>query len=240
MNYASTAFNRFRFDPPFQRGLESGGSILVGGADVVGRYGHSVSKDPYDSELELELAVDQENAIFKWASANGFWVSDPHKYYKSLGYEFYGYGGEAQVYAERDLYVHKICRITQYDSPQRFFDRLVIENAICPVASLTVEGFCRDFQNDFCVLMKQKFFRQEAELSNEEIAGYMGKIGFICQIEEPYHITRFYSDKVIIEDLHQGNIWLTKNRNIVIIDAAFFFNTPGLGKGGTFHFGDEV
>ena len=51
---------------------------------------------------------------------------------------------------------------------------------------------------------------------------------------KPYHTVRFYSDTVIAEDLHPGNIWMTGDNNVVIIDGSFKFNTPGLGLGGKF------
>ena len=173
--------------------------------------------------------MEQEHALEEWARSEDLWFPDPHQYYKEKGYVFYGYGGEAQVYAEADAYVHKICRIGQYDSPQRFFDRIVIENTICS----------RDRQGDFVVLMSQRFFRQSHVMSESEISLYMKCLGFFKVVEDPYHIVKYYSDKVIVEDLHPGNIWMTDEGNVVIVDAAFFFNTPGLGLGGCFHFGDE-
>ena len=45
------------------------------------------------------------------------------------------------------------------------------------------------------------------------------------------------ADTVIVEDLHPGNIWMTGNSNVVIIDAYYRFNSPGLGLGGKFIFG---
>jgi hypothetical protein len=46
--------------------------------------------------------MDQESDLENWARMNGYWHDKPQEYYKSLGYKFYGYGGEAQVYAEGD------------------------------------------------------------------------------------------------------------------------------------------
>lgn len=66
-------------------------------------------------------------------------------------------------------FVHKACRTGQYDNLVRFFDRIVIQNTLCPQASLEVEGFGRDLQNDFVVLMKQRFFRQAHKMSEDEI-----------------------------------------------------------------------
>ncbi len=142
--------------------------------------------------------MDQESDLENWARKNGCWHIHPQEYYKSLGYQFYGFGGEAQVYAEGNVFVHKVCRTGQYDNLVRFFDRIVIQNTLCPQAALEVEGFGRDLQNDFVVLMKQRFFT------------------------------------VIAEDLHPGNIWMTGDNNVVIIDGSFKFNTPGLGLGGKF------
>lgn len=108
--------------------------------------------------------MDQESDLENWARVNGYWYDNPQEYYKSLGYKFYGYGGEAQVYTEGDTYVHKVCRTGQYDNLIRFIDRITIQNALCPEASLEVEGFGRDSQHDFVVLMKQRFFRQDPKM----------------------------------------------------------------------------
>ena len=75
-------------------------------------------------------------------------------------------------------------------------------------------------------------------MDENEIALFMRCLGFQKLVEEPYHVVRYYSDTVIAEDLHPGNIWMTANSNVVIIDAFFRFNTPGLGLGGIFLFGE--
>lgn len=160
---AETAFNKLRPYPSFQRGLESGGPLLVQGALVLGRYGSSVSTAPFSPESDIDPAVDQEDLLESWAEAHSCWFPNANSHITAQGYRFYGFGGEALVYAEQDKYVHKVCRIGQYESPGRFFDRLVIA-----------------------------------------------------------------------EDLHPGNIWMTEDDNIVIIDGAFFFNYPSLGLGGSF------
>ena len=234
MNNAGIAFNRFPNDPAFQQGFEAGGRLLVQGSLVLGRYGRPVPEAPYDPEAEVETAMDQESDLENWARNNDCWHNHPQEYYRQLGYQFYGYGGEAQVYTEGDSFVHKVCRTGQYDNLVRFFDRVIIQNAICPEAFLEIEGFGRDQQNDFVVLMKQRFFRQAHIMTEDEIALYMRCLGFWKLVEEPYHIVRYYSDSVIAEDLHPGNIWMTGDSNVVIIDGAFKFNTPGLGSGGKF------
>ena len=181
--------------------------------------------------------MDQEADLENWARENGCWYDNPHSYYKDRNYQFYGYGGEAQVYLEGDMFVHKICRTGQYDNLIRFIDRITIQNTICPVACLEVEGFGRDAQRDFVFLLKQRFFRQEYLMDEIEIADYMSRLGFQKLVEEPYHTVKYYSDSVIVEDLHPGNIWKTGNANVVIIDAYYQFNSPGLGLGGKFVFG---
>jgi len=60
--------------------------------------------------------MDQESDLEHWARSNNCWHTHPQEYYKSLGYQFYGFGGEAQVYADGDTYVHKVCRTGQYDT----------------------------------------------------------------------------------------------------------------------------
>lgn len=236
MDNAGIAFNRFRNDPAFQQGFEAGGRILGQGALVLGRYGRTVSTASYDLESEIETAMEQESDLENWARMEGFWYDNPHEHYKKLGYKFYGYGGEAQVYTEGDTFVHKICRTTQYDNLIRFIDRVTIQNTICPEAALEVEGFGRDAQRDFVFLLKQRFFRQEHKMDETEIALFMKCLGFQIIVEEPYHIIRYFSDSVIVEDLHPGNIWMTGKGNVVIIDAYYRFNTPGLGTGGKFLF----
>ena len=201
---------------------------------VLGGYGFAVYKDSFDPGIEVEKAEEQESLLEEYFRTLGFWYTDPLKQYKNIGYSFYGYGGEAQVYAEKDLYVHKVCRIAQYESPVRFLDRIVIHNTICPIAALYIEGFGRNNDGEFVVLMKQQFFRQGFEMSEDDISGYMQRLGFWKSTNEPDRIIRYYSDTVIAEDLHQGNIWKTADSNVVIIDGAFRFNTPDLGKKGKF------
>lgn len=67
MDNAGATFNRFRNDQAFQRGFEAGGRILGQGSLVLGRYGRTISEAPYDSESELETAMDQEADLENWA-----------------------------------------------------------------------------------------------------------------------------------------------------------------------------
>ena len=98
---AGTAFNKLRPYPSFQRGLESGGSLLVQSALVLGRYGSAVSEAPLVPEAEIDVAEEQELLLKNLAQGDGCWFPNANSYLVSLGYRFYGYGGEAQVYAER-------------------------------------------------------------------------------------------------------------------------------------------
>ena len=93
----------------------------------LGRYGRTISEAPYDSESEIETAMEQEADLENWARHSDYWHEDPHAYFKELGYKFYGYGGEAQVYTEGDGYVHKICRTGQYDNLIRLIDRITLQ-----------------------------------------------------------------------------------------------------------------
>lgn len=231
---AGTAFNKLRPYPSFQRGLESGGSLLVQSAMVLGRYGGPVSTASLSPESESDSAVDQEGLLTDWAQAHNCWFTNANSHLTAQGYRFYGFGGEAQVYAEKDEYVHKVCRIGQYESPGRFFDRIIIENTLCPAAALVVEGFGRNADDEFVILMRQRFFRQAYIMNEKEISLYMKCLGFRKNTDDRYGVISYLSDLVIAEDLHPGNIWMTEDDNIVIIDGAFFFNFPSLGLGGSF------
>ena len=105
----------------------------------------------------------------------------------------------------------------------------------CPEAHLYVEGFGRNAQGDFVVLLRQRFFRQASAMSDEEIELYMSSLGF-CRYEDNHNAVKYLSDKVVVEDMHSGNIWKTPENNIVIIDGFFCLNIPGLGLNGTFSF----
>ena len=227
MKNAEVAFHRFRFDSPFQQGFEAGGRLLVDAALVLERDDRTISATSSKSDGEIaDAASQQEFVVENWARQDGCWIVDPHNFYREKNYRFYGYGGEAQVYSEEDNFVHKICRIGQYDDLAQFFERIVIENTICPPAFLEVEGYSR-LNEDFCVLLKQRFFRQKFLMSEEDITSYMQKLGFYGLKDESYPIIRYYSDSVIAEDLHPGNIWMTEEGNVVIIDGAFRFNVRG-------------
>lgn len=224
MNNARTSLYRFRDDSPFRGGLEAGGKFLVQGSLVLGRHGCTVPASALYSEIDLDIAERQESLIEDFSRSQSCWFDNPHQHYKAQGYLFYGYGGEAQVYTESDKFVHKICRITQYGYLNRFFDRLIIENTICPFASLEIEGFGRLEDGTFVVLLRQRFFRQAKIMTESEISLYMRCLGFRREEVTEYHTVRYVSDSVIVEDLHPSNIWMTEDDNVVIIDAAFYFN----------------
>ena len=115
-----------------------------------------------------------------------------------------------------------------YDSPQDYYRSL----------GYKFYGYGRDAQREFVILLKQRFFRQEHIMDETEITLFMRYLGFQKILKEPYHTVRYYSNTVIAEDLHPGNIWMTANNNVVIIDAYYRFNSPGLGLGGKFTFGE--
>ena len=69
-------------------------------------------------------------------------------------------------------------------------------------------------------------------MSEEQVSLYMKCLGFRKLKDEHYGAARYLSDTVLAEDLHSSNIWLTEEDNVVMIDGAFFFNTPELGLGG--------
>ena len=102
VNNAGTSFYRFPNDPAFQQGFESGGGLLGQASLVLGGYGRPVPEAPYDPESEIENAMDQESDLEHWARSNDCWHTHPQEYYKGLSYQFYGFGGEAQVYADGD------------------------------------------------------------------------------------------------------------------------------------------
>ena len=85
MDNAGITFNRFRNDQAFQHGFEAGGRILGQGSLVLGRYGRTISEAPYDSESEIETAMEQEADLENWARLNGYWHDDPNAYFKGLG-----------------------------------------------------------------------------------------------------------------------------------------------------------
>ena len=156
MKDARITLYRLRNDQAFQRGLEAGGELLVQASSVLGRNGGTVSEIT-SAEDDVDFALFLEQKLEDWAVDSKVWFPQPEVYYREAGYQFYGYGGEAQIFAESDRYVHKICRVGQYDNLQLFFDRLAIHNAICPEACLLVEGFGRDSLCNFVVLLKQVF-----------------------------------------------------------------------------------
>ena len=227
MKDAGVAFNRFRFDPAFQRGFEAGGRLLGQASMVLGGYDCPVSAAASQATVVFDSPEEEELSIAEWARMNGVWYANPKDFMISSGFRFYGFGGEAQVYSESDSYVHKICRTGQYDSLSLFFDRIVIQNTICPPAALLIEGFGRDEQDDFVVIMKQRFFRQSYIMTEDEIIDYMRRIGFRDIRDDRFGNVRFYSNQVVAEDLHTGNIWMTAGSNVVIIDGAFRFNVNG-------------
>lgn len=240
------AFNRLGANPALQEGLRKAGILAISASIVTQRCGCSISDAQLDEESEYSRAIEQFSLVKEWAESQGCWFDNPRIYesiIQEVGYSFYGFGGESRVYINESIEdVIKITSVSRSISPQRFFDRIAIHNAIAPIAPLTVLGFTTVRSDDgynLGVIVKQPFIEAHRELAGEEISRYMSAIGFDENIDAIHQQTEFFNTDIIATDLGPNNVLITPDGSIVIIDGDFEFNTPGRGFGGRFTYGSD-
>lgn len=239
-------FNRLGANPALQEGLRKAGVLAIAASIVTQRCGCSVSDAQLDEESEYDRSLEQFSLVKGFAELEKCWYETPSQFesiIKEQGFSFYGYGGESRVFISDSIEsVIKITSVSRCISPQRFFDRLAIHNAITPSAPLTVLGFTKVRTDDgynLGVIVKQPFIEAKRELTGQEISSYMNSIGFDENIDAIARHTEFFNVDIIATDLGSNNVLITPGGSIVIIDGDFEFNTPGRGFGGQFVYGPD-
>lgn len=236
------ALNRLGSNRAALRGLQNGSRLHVAASIIAQRGGCTGSETSLSSDSLGFQYLIQELLIESWAKHNNCWIAPTESFLQERYGDRIGSGSESVVYQDGKDVV-KEWKTYKYESIQLALDRITIHNAVFPETSLKVEGFGRTRAGDFAILVRQPFIHINGELvSDKEVIDYMHSIGFgethgfggnNPRVHSEYLNSDFY-----IADLHKENIVRFVDPSghafFFVIDCMAYFNTPGLGLGGSF------
>lgn len=204
------ALNRLGSNRAALRGLQKGSRLHVAASIIAQRGGCTGSETSFSSDSLGFQYLIQELLIESWAKHNNCWIAPTESFLQDRYGDRIDSGSESVVYQDGKDVV-KEWKTYKYESIQLALDRITIHNAVFPETSLKVEGFGRTCAGDFAILVRQPFIHINGDLvSDKEVIDYMHSIGF----EETQG---FGGDAFFF-----------------VIDCMAYFNTPGLGLGGSF------
>ena len=243
-----TSLNRLGANRASLRGLKKGSRPHVAASIIVQRGGCTSSETPLSSDATGFQSLIQEVLVECWARHTGYWLDDTSRYlFSKYGHEI-GSGSESHVYKD-GAYVIKEWKTFKYESLQLALDRITIHNTLFPETAMEVLKFGRTSSGNFAVVLKQPFIEIDANIvSDREVIKFMDDIGFEdisnTRFNSPQYSnihSEFANQDFYIADLHKENIVsFTRDGDVhyFVLDCAAYFNTPGLGFGGTYDVGE--
>lgn len=246
INDENFTLNRLGPNREALRKSQNGSRLHVAASIIAQRGGCTSSETTLSSDCLGFQALVQELLIESWARHNNCWENSIDLFLKNKYGEKIGSGSESVVYKDgKD--VIKEWKPYKYESLQLALDRITIHNAVFPETFLNVEGFGRTVNGDLAILLRQPFILIEGEpLSDDEVIEYMQSIGFeetqgYGGFNAAVH-SEFINKDFYIADLHKENIVrfvdTLGKQYFFVIDCMAYYNTPGLGLGGSFIIGD--
>ena len=129
-----------------------------------------------------------------------------------------GYGTEALVWANpENNTVVKAISPDMEGSLSQLLDKIVVHNTIFPETAMKVLGISTLSTGVNTVVVEQPFIDFSSQtLSREEVVEFMRERGFEPTSNEVF--PSFTDGRMVISDLHEGNIGVTQGGNIGVID----------------------
>lgn len=226
-----------RFTPEEQLGCAAGGSTHVIATILAGTEAStdSESEGISDFKRELKRAAFKEKIIEEWAKRVGVWVTDTDSYLETHFGKPLDEGGEAKVY-DNGSFLIKSIGLDYFILPNVALDRITLHNAYFPETALTVLGFGRDSEDNFRIIVQQRFIEGVA-ISEKEITKYFIGLGF--KFDNPRNWT-YSTPYIYLSDLHDENVIKSKSGLIYVLDCDIRLNTPELRLGGVREDSNEV
>ncbi len=176
----------------------------------------------------------EEAALKKWAIENNLWIDESDFLIKYKERKI-GAGAEQKVYLKEDsISVLKVNRGRFHTNWLDYFNRLLFHAFLFPATRYTTIGFTED-EGSFAVITEQLFAILDKGASREIVERFLNDHGFRRIKNDDYYSTVL---GVKLEDLHDENVFLNEEQDILFIDPVIYFETLDLRLGGQliFHF----
>lgn len=186
------------------------------------------------AEFSEQVRPLEEVTLKKWALQHNLWISEKEFLFR-YNDSYIGAGAEQKVYLKEDgLTVVKVNKGRFHGNWLEYFNRLLLHAFLFPATKYTTVGFTED-EGSFAVITEQPFAILNQGAAREIVESYLNGHGFIRMKNDDYY------SKIVgvkLEDLHDENVFLDEEGNILFIDPVIYFETLDLKLGGAliFHF----
>lgn len=126
-------------------------------------------------------------------------------------------GGQENDVFLRDNRVWKRNNLSFHLCFADFFDRLALHNSLFPGAPLRFEGVT-EHEGELRPVMSQPAVRASRGATRLEVEVFMRRLGFKRVRHDDYR----HPEGILVEDLHDENVFLDENREVVVIDPVIY------------------
>lgn len=185
------------------------------------------------SQFNQQIKPQEERALKLWAKENNLWEGSSAV--KDLAKRYLDEGAEQKVYLkENGRSVIKINTGIFHGTWLEFFYRLIIHKALFPSTAYELKGFT-EADEQLCAIIEQPWVKVLRGAAKEEVDNYLLPLGFINTKNYDYYHKEF---GIILEDLHDENVFIGEERNLLFVDPVIYLETPDLSNRGQnqFHF----
>lgn len=180
------------------------------------------------AQYNQKVKPEEEKALFEWAKNGNLWIEES-KFNTQFSSNYLDEGAEQKVYLNDDgVRVHKVNAGYFHGTWLEFFIRLITHKAIFPSTAYKLTGFTEE-NGQFCAIIEQQWVQVVRGASKEEVEKILIQIGF-----EHLKFNDYYNrdDGIILEDLHDENVFVGADGNLLFVDPVIYLETPDLGLGG--------
>lgn len=170
----------------------------------------------------------EESDLTLWAKTKALWI-DNEDFNKTYAQRYVDAGAEQKVYLNQNgKRVRKVNTGAFHGTWLEFFIRLIVHKAIFPSTAYSLTGFT-EAENEFCAVIEQPWVRVERGASKEEVQTYLAQLGFInSRYNDYYHAAH----GIILEDLHDENVFIGPAGNLLFVDPVIYLETPDMNLAG--------
>lgn len=165
----------------------------------------------------------EENDLKIWAQSTGLWI-DENDFMDQYSTRQIGAGAEQKVYLhENGKEVIKVNTGTYHGNWLEFFNRLLGHAILFPATSYSMIGVT-SVEETLAVVIKQQFAVLTQGAQRYSVESYLNDHSFIRTKNDDYYNQEL---GIILEDLHDENIFLL-DKQLLFIDPVVYFETTDM------------
>jgi hypothetical protein len=171
---------------------------------------------------------EEEKALKAWAHEASLWVPET-AFNEKYAQRYVDAGAEQKVYLKEDCRkVYKVNTGHFHGTWLDFFIRFLIHKTLFPSTAYTLEGFTEE-RGQFCAVVEQWWITAGRGASKGEVEAFLSQIGFVnTKANDYYH----KEEGLVLEDLHDENVFVGENGNLLFVDPVIYLETADLNLGG--------